>query len=61
MAYTARGLKIRVFYDTLASEWRWNVSARGTASGEFADDCGTNADLSTAMDECKAAIVARLA
>tara|TARA_B100001029_G_C14729631_1_gene269616 strand:- start:326 stop:511 length:186 start_codon:yes stop_codon:yes gene_type:complete len=61
MAYTARGLKIGMSYSETASEWSWLIQARGTASGEFADDHGTNSDVSVAVDEIKAAIIARLA
>tara|TARA_B100001113_G_scaffold214896_1_gene176253 strand:+ start:138 stop:323 length:186 start_codon:yes stop_codon:yes gene_type:complete len=61
MAYVPQGLKIGMSYNATASEWSWLIQARGTEPGEFADDCGTNTDVSAAMDEVKAAIIARLA
>ena len=61
MAYSAKRLKIGMSYIEPAGEWSWDVLARGDASGEFASDCGTNTDVEVAMDDCKAAILARLA
>ena len=61
MSYTARGLKIGLSYCEPAAEWSWLIQSRGTASGEFAEDHGTNTDVLVAMDDIKAAIIARLA
>ena len=61
MAYIARGLKIGLAYHNDSSQWRWAIQASGTAPGEFEKILGTHADLSTAMDNLREAIVARLA
>ena len=61
MAYTNDGIKVRVTYDALALEWRWQVEARGSAIGEFAIDNGSAATHTDALTAAATAITNRLA
>lgn len=61
MAYTNDGIKVRMFYDSVALEWRYCVEARGTAVGETAADVGSAASHTDALTAIGTAITNRLA
>jgi|TARA_B100000035_G_scaffold234331_1_gene202629 hypothetical protein len=61
MAYTNESIKIRVSFDSVSLEWRWQVIANGTALGEIAADTGACATHTEALAAVDAAITARLA
>lgn len=61
MAYFDDGIKVRMFHDTTALEWRWSVEARGTAVGEMVADCGSAATHTDALTAIGTAITNRLA
>lgn len=61
MAYTNDGIKVRMFYDSVALEWRYTVEARGTAIGEVAADTGSAATHTDALTAIATAITNRLA
>lgn len=61
MAYTNESMNIRIKYDAIALEWRWQVEARGSALNEFAIDAGSAATHTDALTAAGTAITNRLA
>ena len=61
MAYTNESMSVRLRYDVVALEWRWQVEARGSAIGEFAIDNGSAATHTDALTAAATAITNRLA